>query len=422
MSEWSKAFLPGETTHGHYQIELKCQACHDRFGGVREESCTECHGQALAAARDTHPKSKFDDPVNAALLTVVDARSCIACHEEHAEDRTHEMGVSLPTDYCWQCHQDVAEQRPSHVGMEFDSCATAGCHNFHDNQALYENFLVKHAGEPELLDSPRVPPRTAVKAGPKSLQKADHDGPADSDPVHVEQWAGSQHALAGVNCSGCHAPSDSSGTTSPWSDAVAIETCGTCHSQNVDGFHDGLHGMRLATGLSAMTPGKARLPMKPNSAEKELNCSACHDPHEVNTQVAASESCVKCHNDGHSLAYESSIHATLWSDELSGRGERNSGVSCATCHLPRDDEGHVEHNQNATLQPNEKMIRSICMNCHGLEFSIDSLADQSLVDACFNGRPTNHVKSVDMAAAWFAERERQKQQRLKKRKQKSTSN
>ena len=133
----SAMFLPGQTTHGHYQIELKCQACHDRGGGVRESSCTDCHGESLAASRDIHPKKKFEDPSNVHLLTIIDARSCVACHAEHEPTRTHEMGVSIPNDFCWQCHQDVAEERPSHEGMAYDSCSNAGCHNYHDNSALY---------------------------------------------------------------------------------------------------------------------------------------------------------------------------------------------------------------------------------------------------------------------------------------------
>lgn len=421
VSEMSALFLPGETTHGHYQIELKCQACHDRFGGVREESCMECHGADLKASKDTHPKSKFDDPVNAALLTVIDARSCIACHTEHAEERTHPMGVSVPTDYCWQCHKDVAEQRPSHEGMAYNSCATAGCHNFHDNSALYENFLKSHAKEPDILDNPHVPPRKVVTAGPKSLKKADQDGPADSDPAHVEEWAVSQHALAGVNCSGCHQPRDKdSGKLAAWSDAVSIDTCSSCHDDNVDGFHKGLHGMRLASGLDPMSPGLARLAMKPESLDRMLDCSSCHSPHKADTTVAAAESCLSCHNDEHSLAYESSSHAELWRAEVDGSGLANSGVSCATCHLPRDDDGLVEHNQNANLEPNEKMIRSVCMNCHGLEYSIDALADPALIRNCFSSPPETHVPSVDMAVKWFEQKEREKQERLARRKKKSS--
>ena len=38
----------------------------------------------------------------------------------------------------------------------------------------------------------------------------------------------------------------------------------------------------------------------------------------------------------------------------------------------------VQHNQNDGLQPNEKMIRPVCMSCHGLGFSIDALAGKKV--------------------------------------------
>jgi hypothetical protein len=58
----------------------------------------------------------------------------------------------------------------------------------------------------------------------------------------------------------------------------------------------------------------------------------------------------------------------------------------------------VQHNQNWNLRPNEKMIRDVCMTCHGLAFSIDALGDPTLIETNFKGRPSRHVESIDMAA------------------------
>ena len=69
------------------------------------------------------------------------------------------MGLSLPSDYCVTCHSEVGQERQTHAGLGFETCATVGCHNFHDNRALYEDFLLKHAHEPILLDSARLPAR-----------------------------------------------------------------------------------------------------------------------------------------------------------------------------------------------------------------------------------------------------------------------
>jgi hypothetical protein len=57
----------------------------------------------------------------------------------------------------------------------------------------------------------------------------------------------------------------------------------------------------------------------------------------------------------------------------------------------------VQHNQNDNLRPNEKMIRSVCMNCHGLRFSIDALADDTLVANNFTGQARTHIESIDWA-------------------------
>ena len=57
----------------------------------------------------------------------------------------------------------------------------------------------------------------------------------------------------------------------------------------------------------------------------------------------------------------------------------------------------VQHNQNANLLPNEKMIRPACIHCHGLGFSIDALADEQLIENNFNGKPSVHIESIDMA-------------------------
>jgi hypothetical protein len=43
------------------------------------------------------------------------------------------------------------------------------------------------------------------------------------------------------------------------------------------------------------------------------------------------------------------------------------------------------------------------MNCHGLAFAIDALADAGLVKSNFNGRPARHVPSIDWAVRRHAE-------------------
>jgi hypothetical protein len=174
--------------------------------------------------------------------------------------------------------------------------------------------------------------------------------------------------------------------------------------------------MRLAADLAPMRPGEARLPMRPEVSHTELGCSSCHQAHRFDVQVAAVDACLECHGDQHSLAYKQGPHFSLWKQEQDGEGEPGSGVSCASCHMPRVDFDvndwmsriMVEHNQNATLSPNEKMIRPACLNCHGLAFSLDALADEALIENNFQGRPAVHVESMELAEA---DRQRAEQER-----------
>lgn len=189
-----------------------------------------------------------------------------------------------------------------------------------------------------------------------------------------------------------------------WTDHPGYEACQSCHRNEANGFLSGKHGMRLAVALPPMSAGFARLPMDDGASKRSLGCASCHSAHEFDTRRAAVDACLECHADKHSLAYKASPHFELWRAEINGSVAVGSGVSCATCHLPRlpVEDGDVkavriQHNQNANLRPSEKMIREVCMNCHGLAFSIDALSDAQLVEANFAGRPSRHIESIDMA-------------------------
>jgi len=369
--------LPGRTTHGHHQIELACESCHGSpFGGreALQESCVRCHGAELKAANDTHPLSKFTDPRNADRLEKLDATLCVNCHVEHRPRMTGAMGVSLPRDFCFHCHADIAKDRPSHEGMAFTTCNGAGCHKFHDNRALYEDFLAKHLSDPPLKEKRVLPSRRSVEEKPVSVP----DQPSSS--AIARDWLETTHARAGVNCSGCHGKSDPKAS------------CRECHAPETTGFLSGKHGMRIAAGLSPMQPSMARRAMRPEAAHRTLGCTSCHAAHRFDTASAAAEACVGCHRGPHIDAQEKSAH-------------RAAGVACATCHLPRvewrdEDAGTkrilVQHNQNETLEPAEKMIRPVCLHCHGLGFSIDALA----------GR---RVGSIDMVRRRILNQERSSQ-------------
>ncbi len=420
VQEDKRALLPGTTTSGHHQIEQRCDLCHTEevspnsftLSGVTNKSCLACHKQDLDEASDSHPVIKFKNPENAVFLAHIDAMQCITCHTEHVEDRTHEMAVSLPKDYCAHCHDVTLENVPSHQGLAFSTCATAGCHNYHDNQALFPRFLVEHAGEPKLhgpghsrkLDAVyRWLQDSAKKPAPLAIEAADAPADVEVSKSVLSDWHDTAHAQAGVNCSACHSAEPGQ---AKWVQSPGAESCNACHQIESQDFQKGKHGMRLAAGLPPMQPGLARLPMKESAAHAQLSCISCHGAHRFDRQFAAAEACMQCHDDTHTQNFASSKHAALWQAEIGGAAAAGSGVSCATCHMPREErpnpsgEGStivVQHNQNANLRPNEKMYRSVCTQCHGLQFSMDALADTAVIRANFSTPAATRHSGIDWA-------------------------
>lgn len=397
--------LIGAATHGHFQIELSCTACHtEAFGGEEmiQNACLNCHQAELEEANDSHPKKKFNDPRNADRLAGIDARYCVSCHTEHQDEQTHPMGLTLPEDYCFHCHQDIGEDRPSHQDLAFDSCASAGCHNYHDNRALYETFLVENA-EGEWLShiAAIAAPNSARLGANKSLPAAQlaFADISSQHPAITDEWAASGHADAGINCGGCHAD-----TTQEWIEKPDLEQCQTCHTNEAEGFLQGKHGMRMAQDLPAITPGDSSLAFRNDAKDVQHGCTTCHGAHSFDTTYAAKQGCLACHSDEHSLSFDASPHGQLALQVENGNIKPEESVTCATCHMPRDTKivngteiVRVIHNQNANLRPNEKMIRPVCMQCHSLAFSIDALADEALIRNNFSGQPEVHVPSIDWA-------------------------
>jgi hypothetical protein len=426
-------FVPGRTSDAHYQIELACEACHAKpFGGpeVRQNACTGCHASELKESGDKHPLSKFTDPRNAPLLEKIDATRCETCHTEHRPAITLSMGVTQPADFCAHCHADIAKERPSHAGMKFDTCSSAGCHRYHDNQATYEDFLLRHASAPATLDrfeiratnlaelAAMLPGYPADRFPLQALEPGAADAPApwNAASTQREEWAHSAHARQGVNCSACHGDPQA---PAKWLAKPADSRCTACHAPQQREFELGRHGMRLALGLPPMQPSMARLPMKRNAARHELGCTTCHGAHSVDRIAAARDACLGCHNDRHSMAFDASPHGKLWAQTLQGATPAAESVSCATCHMPvvreRLDEldvvlDHVQHNQSATLRPSEKMLRPVCMRCHGLGFASDALADTALVERNFAGPPAVSIASIGMAVSRDEDIRRRRQQ------------
>ena len=427
-------YLPGQTTYGHYQIQLQCAACHDEGNNmVKQDACLQCHAAELERVGDSHPIAKFAKSKDALHLepldhradsTLVKSRYCITCHVEHRPEGLAGlkggMGLTQPENYCKACHADIQENRITHAGLGFSTCLTSGCHNFHDNSGLFEQLLKDHMTDKpnKPADKAHVPLRNFGKRYQADMQdrgraltkltKVTADAPSEIklDAKQLIQWQDTAHAAANVNCTDCHNVKDDVSGKMIWKDNPGYVSCKNCHNEQVHGFLGSRHGMRLEQDFTPMTPGQARLPMLKSAANIQMTCNTCHSAHRFDTTFAATQACMQCHADEHTLNFKDSAHHDAWLDERSGDRPVGSGVSCATCHLPRVERkvgGKVQvtvmHNQNDFLRPNEKMIRPVCLQCHGMPLAVDALADEDLIKNNFNAQPSKvhfNPSSFDM--------------------------
>lgn len=211
-------------------------------------------------------------------------------------------------------------------------------------------------------------------------------------------WQTSAHALAEVNCSSCHLEEQTKELVAHPTE----ESCRSCHEYAVDTFWLGKHGVRLLEDLSPLTPAMAHLPMKESAMDREMTCNTCHNVHSVNTVPAAVDSCLTCHNDRHSLNYKDSPHAQTIVNLASLPRPDNQAVTCATCHLPRtkvDEEIVVNHNNTYNLLPRDRMVKEVCMNCHGVEHAYNSIFDDELVETNFARPPNLKLETFDLVRA-----------------------
>lgn len=396
-------FLPARTSDGHHLLEAACSSCHVPFTGIPNEKCIACHRAELA--EDTHPMRMFDDPRWAATLETIDVLSCITCHREH---RVVARSLTISREFCFPCHDDVVVKRANHRTFPASSCGSPGCHNYHDNTALNTAFLKKHFHEPE-KHTPHGLPQWG-RAVPSGAQPVPPKYPESLSvtPETVARWKRSIHALKKVNCMDCH-----TGAGGAFYRRPDEASCKRCHRFEVESFHGGKHGARRALNLTPLRPEDARLPMKAvgNNRPKQVGCGTCHDPHTVDTRPAAVDACLSCHDVLHSRSFGGSKHSATLRASTEGLRHGPQAVTCATCHLPRmkvEEEKRprvaVNHNNTFSLRPRDRMVKMVCLTCHGLELAMTSIMDAQLVRNNFKGRPRQRLETFLMIEALLADK------------------
>lgn len=389
-------YAPQAVGDSHHQLAQDCEICHQPFQGIKTQTCTNCHEDMINNPQYSHTEEKMADKPHAEL-----GDSCSNCHIMHSENDVDNMMLVVKQPFCQECHQDLVKQEEHHHHqLTFDSCQN--CHVYHDNRAFNAKFVNQHRRVGNLRDEPVVAAKDQLKRyqeqsryAVRTLTAADQDAPQQITVEEgiVAEWAASPHAKAGVNCSFCHDKAQSG----DWNETPTYQTCQECHGPETEGYLASRHGTRDKHGLDPLPTGEAKLSMLEHASARDSDCFACHNDHSFDSKDAQVDGCLECHNDQHSLAYKNSLHYTAWKDEHANPGSEeyaNKGVSCATCHFPREqlsikEQNYtlVQHNVSRDLRPNHKMIQPVCNQCHGLKFTMRALNDDALIENNFSESP-----------------------------------
>ncbi len=397
-SDKNELYVPAKVAHSHHQIAGDCVSCHTPFANRTDNKCITCHENIYTEDSVSHKPVSFERNMHQDLLKKVDVTQCESCHRVHHNENDNLTTLVDASQYCLTCHNEIVTNKEHHhAGMKKEACSE--CHNYHDNTIAIASFVHQNRRGNKIKSDVNVLERNFLKQYKQvsiyavrelGIEKNDAPRSLKFDDSILVDWQMSKHASAGVNCSFCHL----NNKTDQWLEKPDYNVCDNCHPRETDEYLLSTHGIRIKQNLPSFQVKDARLAMQKDASKKKLTCNSCHSDHRFNTELTVLETCLDCHNDEHSLAYKNSLHFKTLNDSREDHKKALSGVSCATCHFPRESievgkqlYTHVQHNVNRDSNKIKKFARTVCLQCHSLKFSLNSLNDKAVLKSNFSEQP-----------------------------------
>lgn len=326
-------------------------------------ACLECHAEPGL--------SKTGADGGEISLTVVDSvyvvsthgeagLSCTDCHSGIAE-LPHEE--SLPAVDCAACHEDAvaAFGRSVHAAAiargNKDAPTCASCHGKHDIRSSADPSSPSHRlnqpqmcavchADPAVVARNRIPAEAPLDAFMKSVH---------GTTLLIEK---NERAPTCATCHGAHEVLESGHVDSRVHKMHVPETCGACHVEESEAFHESVHGLAVARG-------------NPDAPA----CNDCHGEHQIEgpssptslvyPKTLTETTCARCH-ENLILAQRYGFRpdrATTFQETYHGLATKLGGLpvaNCASCHgvhniFPSSD-------PRSTVNPAN--LQATCGSCH----------------------------------------------------------
>jgi formate dehydrogenase gamma subunit len=370
----------GRTTqYATYDVGL--HGSHPVASGGKGPACTTCHG--------THTISS-EDKLSAQLES-----ACITCHEDVAAEFRQSVHADInggrANSHCFECHGEHRSRAPSDTTLRVinESSAEATCGSCHkESVARYNQSLHAFALE---SGSPRAPRCESCHGAHNIRRVSDPLSPMsrtrmietcgkchsrigislDPDiklPRSFENYQESTHGklLAKGNtdvpvCINCHGGHAIKGSSDPQSTIALVnidQTCGKCHPNEQQLYHQSIHYRALMSGIT-----------------DSPTCTGCHGEHimlspkdplsKVSHANVARQTCGKCHENPiiirkYGLAPDV---VQTYNDSYHGLATQLHNVrtpNCADCHNAHD----VRTARDSLSTINDANVAATCGKCH----------------------------------------------------------
>jgi len=391
-----EGYNPDNLPHNPNKKEINCKSCHDKVKGLdqsvhKNRDCKSCHNP------------HYQSPVKE--LKTNQTSECLKCHNnKNIKDYSSSIHSKRNVG-CDACHKGGHEVKKIN---KYEISAVCGkCHGSHQkdfNNSIHTTVLKDgnknaptcvdcHGAHKIVGNKMSIESQACLKCHlDEKLFPGEEKGSAKfvaryKTSIHSSIQKDGKQAAGCVDCHGDHMIESTTDPTKSTVKAKMMETCGKCHTKEIEHYNKSSHGQAYKNGN-----------------KDAPSCFQCHGEHNINSVLSSdefskinqTEMCLSCHQDNkvnknkesHLNDYKNSFHY------LALKNGNIKAATCSNCHGPHEmkkssdpesqiykknidktcgqSECHVQQKQDysgsihhTSLMSKENSDSPTCNTCHG---------------------------------------------------------
>ncbi|MCX6159660.1 MAG: cytochrome c3 family protein [Ignavibacteriae bacterium] len=333
-----EGYNPDEFPHNPKKVKINCRGCHEKAkslenGVHKNNDCADCH-----------------NPHNQKPAKEMKANQTATCLKCHTNRNVTDYNTSIHAKKnvgCDGCHKSGHDAKKITKGEVVQVCGN--CHGSHQkdfNNSIHQTVMKGgNKNTPTCIDCHGSHKIVGNKMSIESIAclkchldeklfPGDQKGSAKfvakyKTSIHSSIQIDGKQAAGCVDCHGNHMIESTNDPTKSTVRARMMETCGKCHTKEIDHYYKSSHGQAYKNG--------------DNNAP---TCFQCHGEHGINSvlrsddfsKINQTEMCLSCHQDNrvnknketHLNDYKKSFHY------IALQNGNTKAATCSNCHGPHE--------------------------------------------------------------------------------------